>query len=245
MKRLVDIFFSFIGLVLLFPILLVLMFLVWIQDFHSPFFVARRVGLNGKPFKMVKLRTMIVNADKNGVMSTAGSDTRITRVGKIIRKFKFDELVQLYNVLIGEMSLVGPRPNTWKHGVELYTDEEKRLLSVRPGITDISSIVFSNEGEILKGKKDPDLSYNQLIRPWKSRLGLIYIDGCNVILDFKIILITLVAILSRKTAMSLVVNELKRLNVCEDVISIVLHDNDLVPAPPPGSNQIITRRHML
>ena len=137
MKRILDFILSLIGLVLFSPILLPTIFLVWIQDWHSPFYIAPRVGKNEKPFKMLKLRSMIVNADKSGVDSTASNDKRITGVGRFIRKYKLDELSQLWNVLIGDMSLVGPRPNV-KRETDLYTIEEKKLLTVRPGITDFS-----------------------------------------------------------------------------------------------------------
>ena len=175
-KRLVDILASFFGLLIASPILLLVMFLVWKEDRKSPFYIAPRSGRNGTTFKMVKLRSMVVNADKSGVDSTSGNDMRITPIGHKIRRYKLDELVQLWNVLIGDMSLVGPRPNV-KNETDLYTIVERDLLLVRPGITDFSSIVFSDEGEILEGKDNPDLAYNQLIRPWKSRLGLVYIKN--------------------------------------------------------------------
>ena len=175
-KRLVDILASLFGLLITSPILLPVMFLVWKEDKKSPFYIAPRSGRNGTIFKMVKLRSMVVDADKTGVDSTSGNDMRITPIGHKIRRYKLDELVQLWNVLIGDMSLVGPRPNV-KTETDLYTDVEKKLLLVRPGITDFSSIVFSDEGEILEGRDNPDLAYNQLIRPWKSRLGLLYIKN--------------------------------------------------------------------
>ena len=172
-KRLFDIFVSSVILILGSPVLIVAILIVWLQDFHSPFYVPPRVGKDFKPFKMIKLRSMMVNADKIGVDSTAGDDKRITKVGRLIRRFKLDELTQMLNVSWGDMSLVGPRPNV-KREVDIYTDEEKRLLSVRPGITDFASIVFSDEGDILEGTDDPDIAYNQLIRPWKSHLVILY-----------------------------------------------------------------------
>jgi lipopolysaccharide/colanic/teichoic acid biosynthesis glycosyltransferase len=172
MKRLLDITVAALGLVLLSPVLIVLCILIWLQDRHSPFYVATRVGLHEHTFRMVKLRSMVVRADKSGVDSTAGDDPRLTSVGRMIRRFKLDEIPQLWNVVKGEMSLVGPRPNVERE-TSMYTPDEKRLPSVRPGITDLSSIVFSDEGEILQGSTDPDLLYNQIIRPWKSRLGLL------------------------------------------------------------------------
>lgn len=184
-KRFIDILISFFGLTVASPILLVVSFIVWIQDFKMPFYIPYRVGVDNKLFKMVKLRSMIVNADSSGVDSTGSDDVRITSIGHFIRKFKLDELTQLFNVLRGDMSLVGPRPNVLTE-TNLYTDLEKKLLTVRPGITDISSIIFSDEGDILSDFDDPDLAYNQLIRPWKSRLGIIYIENRSIILDFQL-----------------------------------------------------------
>ena len=195
MKRLFDILASLLGLIVLSPVLLVFMYLVYRQDKHSPFYVASRVGKDGLMFKMLKLRSMSVNADKSGVDSTSVDDIRITPIGHKIRKYKLDEFTQLWNVLIGDMSLVGPRPNV-ASDTNLYTDIERGLLAVRPGITDFSSIVFSDEGEILEGKDNPDLAYNQLIRPWKSRLGLAYIENQSFLLDLQLIFYTIVAIIS-------------------------------------------------
>ena len=174
MKRLMDVLVSFFGLLFLSPVLAVVMFFIWKQDRHSPFYVAPRVGKDGRIFRVVKLRSMVAGADKTGVDSTSAYDPRITSIGRFIRRFKLDEFTQLWNVLKGEMSLAGPRPNV-KRETDLYTDVEKGLLSVKPGITDFSSIVFSDENDILKDSKDPDIDYNQLIRPWKSRLGLLYV----------------------------------------------------------------------
>ena len=209
MKRLMDIIVSLLGLIAASPILLPVMFLVWRQDRHSPFYVAARVGVGEKPFKMVKLRSMIINADKSGVDSTSSQDNRITPVGHFIRQWKLDEITQLWNVLRGDMSLVGPRPNV-KRETDLYTPEEKRLLTVKPGITDIASIVFADEGEILRDKEDPDIAYNQLIRPWKSRLGLFYIDHSSIFLDIQLVLLTVRAIISRQSALRAVQGLLAR-----------------------------------
>ena len=183
-KRSFDIFTSFFGLLFLSPILFLAIFLVWKEDKRSPFYVTKRLGKNNKLFKMIKLRSMSVDADKSGVVSSSDNDIRITSIGQKIRRYKLDEFIQLWNVLIGDMSLVGPRPNV-KDETDLYTNIEKKLLSVRPGITDFSSIVFSDEGNILKEKNNPDLAYNQLIRPWKSRLGLIYVKNRSFLLDIK------------------------------------------------------------
>jgi len=240
-KRLVDILASLFGLLITSPILLPVMFLVWKEDKKSPFYIAPRSGRNGTIFKMVKLRSMVVDADKTGVDSTSGNDMRITPIGHKIRRYKLDELVQLWNVLIGDMSLVGPRPNV-KTETDLYTDVEKKLLLVRPGITDFSSIVFSDEGEILEGRDDPDIAYNQLIRPWKSRLGLIYIKNQSFLLDLQLVLYTVVAIISKQKALIWVVEKLKKLNVDAETIKISKRKVSLYPFPPPGSGEIVSSR---
>ena len=241
MKRLVDICGSFFGLCLLSPVLIPVMFLVWWQDRHSPFYIAPRVGKNGRMFMMVKLRSMVVNADKSGVDSTSGNDARITKVGQFIRKFKLDEFTQLWNVLKGDMSLVGPRPNV-KRETDLYTDVEKKILAMKPGITDFSSIVFSDENDILKDSKDPDIDYNQLIRPWKSRLCLVYAEHQNIFLDVLLIGLTVVAIFSRSFALKGVTRLLEFIHAPEDVIQVAKRQDVLTPFPPPGSDQIVTSR---
>ena len=241
MKRLFDIIVSFCGLVMFSPILMIFMFLVWKGDKKTPFYMALRAGKDGTTFKMVKLRSMTVDADKSGVNSTGNDDMRITPIGHKIRSYKLDELTQLWNVLIGDMSLVGPRPNVVSE-IDLYTDIEKGLLVVRPGITDFSSIVFSDEGEILEGKDNPDLAYNQLIRPWKSRLGLAYIENQSFLLDLQLIFYTIVAIISKPTALIWVVKKLNNLNVDADVVRISKREVDLFPFPPPGSGEIVSSR---
>ena len=241
LKRLVDILASLFGLMVTSPILLPVMFLVWKEDKKSPFYIAPRSGINGSIFKMVKLRSMAVDADKTGVDSTSGNDMRITSIGHKIRRYKLDEIVQLWNVLKGDMSLVGPRPNV-KTETDLYTNVEKELLLIKPGITDFSSIVFSDEGEILEGKDNPDLAYNQLIRPWKSRLGLVYIKNQSFFLDFQLVIFTLVAIISKQKALSWVSKKLSKLNVDEKTVNISKRNLNLYPYPPPGSDQIVSSR---
>lgn len=241
MKRIFDFISSLIGLIIFSPLILFVMFLVWINDFGNPFYTAMRVGKNEKTFKMFKLRSMIVNADKSGVDSTSNNDMRITRIGKFIRKFKMDELSQLINVLLGDMSIVGPRPNVQRE-TDLYTKDEKKLLRVRPGITDISSIVFSDEGEILASSEDPDIDYNQLIRPGKGYLGLFYIENQSFLLDIKLIFITIITILNRNSALNLVLSVLNKYNASEFLIKIAQRKEKLVPSPPPGSKNIVKDR---
>ena len=207
-KRLTDILLSISLLIFISPILFIFSFLIWLDDKSNPIYVAKRIGKDGKEFNFYKLRSMIINADASGVDSTSVSDIRITSIGKLIRKFKIDELPQLWHVVIGNMSLVGPRPNVW-NDVKIYTEEEKKLLSVKPGITDFSSIIFSDEGEILSKFEDPDLKYNQLIRPWKSRLGLFYIKKRSFILDTLLISVTLIAIFKKEIANNCIVKILE------------------------------------
>jgi lipopolysaccharide/colanic/teichoic acid biosynthesis glycosyltransferase len=191
---------------------------------------------------MIKIRTMVVNADKSGVSTTSTEDNRITSVGRIIRKIKIDELIALVNVIKGDMSLVGPRPQIEKD-VNDYTEIENQLLDVRPGITDFSSIVFSDEAEVVSGSKDPDLCYNQLIRPWKSRLGILYVKNISLMLDFKLILLTLVVVYSRKTALFFLNKLLEKLTTDEQLIHVASRKINLFPYPPPGSHNIVTSRN--
>jgi lipopolysaccharide/colanic/teichoic acid biosynthesis glycosyltransferase len=237
MKRLFDVVVSALVLILVSPILLFFVLLVWMQDWRSPLYFAPRVARGGRTFKMVKLRSMVVNADRTGVTSTAAGDSRITPIGRMIRKLKLDELTQLWNVLCGDMSLVGPRPNTWETGVNLYTPVERELLTVRPGITDFSSIVFSDESEILAGSPDPELAYNQLIRPWKSRLSLFYIGHRSLLVDVRLIAFTALAIVSRPRALKGVSRLLEQLGAPAELVEISQRRKQLVPTLPPGASE--------
>lgn len=195
LKRLFDVVFSLIGLVLLSPVLLVIALAIRLGSPGPALYRGERVGQGGKLFKMLKFRTMVVNADKLGASSTPDDDPRITRVGRFLRAYKLDELPQLLNVLKGEMSFVGPRPQVcW--AVDQYTPEERLVLSVPPGITDYASLHFPNEGELLKGSRDPDKDYLEKIHPEKMRLSLEYVRTRSFWGDFAIILRTLRVILN-------------------------------------------------
>jgi lipopolysaccharide/colanic/teichoic acid biosynthesis glycosyltransferase len=198
-KRLLDILVAAAGLVVTAPLLAVLVLLAGMDG--PPIYRGIRVGRGNRDFRMFKLRTMSVTAEAAGGTSTSRTDPRITRFGRFLRRWKLDELPQLVNVLLGDMSMVGPRPNTRRGGVDRYTVEELGLLEVRPGITDLSSIVFSDEGDILEGAADPDLRYDRLIRPWKSRLGLLYIEHRTLAADMRIIALTVIAIVSKPLAL--------------------------------------------
>lgn len=238
MKRSLDIIFALSGLLVLSPLLVVVILLIWLQDFHSPFYMAPRMRRRGETFKMVKLRSMVTNADKMGGTSTAGTDKRITWIGRFIRKFKLDEFSQLWNVLKGDMSLVGPRPQA-PFDAGMYTDEENRLFEVRPGITDFSSIVFADEGDILAGAEDPDLLYNQIIRPWKSRLGIFYVDHQSVGVDFKLITLTVLGIFSRESVLKSTQKMLIKMGATEQLVEVAGRQKKLEPLPPPGATSIV------
>ena len=242
MKRLFDLGAAALGLLLLSPLLIPVAILIWLQDYSSPFYVANRTGRGERPFRMVKFRSMVVRADRTGVDSTAGDDPRITAIGRFIRRTKLDEVPQLWNVLKGEMSLVGPRPNVERETV-LYTPEEKRLLRVRPGITDLASIVFADEGEILRGSPDPDLRYNQVIRPWKSRLGLLYVDRMGPVgLDLRIILLTIVGAADRARALAATAALVRTLGGSPELAAVASRAAPLEAAPPPGATEVVRSR---
>jgi lipopolysaccharide/colanic/teichoic acid biosynthesis glycosyltransferase len=196
MKRIFDIFFSLIILICTLPFLLIIAILIFLTDFGPVLYKAPRVGKNGKLFKMFKFRTMVVNADKIGASSTTLSDSRITKIGKFLRKTKFDELPQMINVFIGNMSVVGPRPEV-KYFTDLFTEEEKAILSVKPGITDFASVWNADEGKILEGTQDPDKAYMKLIWPEKKRLQLKYVKERSFWTDIKIVFLTLLAIIKK------------------------------------------------
>jgi len=189
-KRLFDVVCSLVGLVVLFPLMLVIAILMKLSSPGPLFYTGTRIGRCGKPFRLLKFRTMVVNADKIGGPSTADDDPRVTTVGRALRRYKLDEIPQLINVLKAEMSFVGPRPEVAAE-VELYSPEQRELLKVVPGITDWASMRFHNEGEILKGSSDPHQTYQQKIRPEKIRLGLEYVRKRSFWVDLQILVGTL------------------------------------------------------
>ncbi len=239
MKRLFDILISIVIITLISPILLLVGVLIFLTDFQSPFYIAERVGKDFIIFKMIKLRSMRNDVSLKSIVSTSLNDPRITKIGRIIRKYKIDEFSQFLNVVSGHMSIVGPRPNV-KVEVDLYTRDEKQILLVKPGITDLASIVFFDLNEILKYSKDPNTDYNQLIRPWKSRLALFYVYNRSLNLDFKIILITILSFFNRRVAMNWVARILKNKNAQNNLIDICKVEKVLYPFPPPGSNSIVS-----
>ena len=195
-KRFLDISLSVLGLLVLLPLLVVLSILIKLEDGGPVFYRGLRVGQHAKPFRIYKFRSMVVNAEKIGGPSTADGDQRVTKVGKFLRKYKLDELPQLLNVLAGEMSLVGPRPEVQRY-VDLYTEGEKAILSVKPGITDWASIWNSDEGALLAGSPDPEKTYLEKIRPHKIKLQLDYVRQQSFWTDIGILAQTLVTLICR------------------------------------------------
>jgi len=193
LKRLIDFAVALVGLIILSPVLLGIA--VWVKATSAGpvLYGGRRIGKNGQAFRMLKFRTMVANADKIGGSSTAADDARLTAPGRVLRRYKLDELPQLLNVLRGDMSFVGPRPQV-EWAVNLYTPEERGLLTVRPGITDFASLRFRNEGEILRGSVDPDRDYLEKIAPHKIRLGLYYVRHYSLAVDLKILAATLLSL---------------------------------------------------
>ena len=193
LKRIFDITLSLFGLIILLPFMLIIAILIKIDSKGPVFFKQIRVTKNGKEFKIFKYRTMRVGSDKYSQI-TVGKDGRITKIGSFLRKYKLDEIPQLINVLIGDMSLVGPRPEVPKY-VALYTDEQKEILKVRAGITDYASIEFSDENDLLASEEEPEKEYIEKIMPKKIELNKKYLSEVSILTDIKIILLTIKKIL--------------------------------------------------
>ena len=193
LKRIFDITLSLFGLIILLPFMLIIAILIKIDSKGSIFLKQIRVTKGGREFKILKYRTMRVGSDKYSQI-TVGKDKRITEIGSFLRKYKLDEIPQLINVLVGDMSLVGPRPEVPKY-VNLYTEEQKEILKVRAGITDYASIEFSNENDLLASEENPEKAYIEKVMPKKIELNKKYLSEISVLTDIKIILLTIKKIL--------------------------------------------------
>lgn len=193
-KRTMDIVLSACALAVLWPLLLLIALVIWIDDPGPVFYRQVRVGRNGKTFRIFKFRSMVMDADKKGLAITVGRDSRITRVGAVLRKTKLDELAQLLNVFLGQMSFVGPRPEVPKY-VELYTPYQRQVLLVRPGITDYASIAYRNENDLLAGAPNPEAMYIEQIMPDKIELNMKYLREISPLADIRLILKTIVAVI--------------------------------------------------
>lgn len=206
-KRIIDVSVAMAVIVLTAPIAAGAALHIVLEDRGPVLYRGVRIGRAGQPFSMFKFRTMIINAERIGGPSTPADDPRLTRVGRHLRRWKLDELPQFINVLRGEMSLVGPRPQV-AQDVQRYTEPERRLLSVRPGITDWASIMFRNEGTILAGHANPDRAYDELIRPRKIELGLQYVARRSLRIDLEILCLTAFAVLRPARADTLLARKL-------------------------------------
>jgi lipopolysaccharide/colanic/teichoic acid biosynthesis glycosyltransferase len=223
------------------PVVAVCAAAIWVEDRQNPFYLAPRIGQNGHPFTMFKLRTMSVKGSRTEVDSTARDDPRLTAAGRFVRRFKLDELPQLINVVALSMRIVGPRPQVPRE-VAVYTKEERRLLTVPPGVTDLASIVFSDLQEILVGTSDPNLAYGQLVRPWKSRLGLLYVERRSPRLDLSIIWLTVVNAVARRRALDSVEKLVRTLGGSEELVRVCGRREPLQPASPPGARTVVVSR---
>jgi lipopolysaccharide/colanic/teichoic acid biosynthesis glycosyltransferase len=241
MNRWVEFLLALIILIVLSPVFIIITLLIFFTDFQSPFFISKRVGQYGNEFNMYKFRSMKNDAKLKHIVSTSDSDQRITWIGKVIRKFKLDEFSQIGNILLGDMRFVGPRPNV-KVETDLYTIEEQQILTIKPGITDISSIVFADLNTILSQSKDANLDYNQLVRPWKSRLAIIYVQNRNFYLDMKLLFLTGCNIFFRNYTLKLIQKIVSKYSNDELLIQISRREITLFSYPPPGSNCIVIDR---
>lgn len=234
-----DVTGASIGLVLAAPIILVGMLLVFLSDGRNPMYLPRRVGRHGRPFVLFKLRTMVVEADRSGVDTTVAGDSRLLPSAIFVRALKLDELPQLLNVLLGDMSFVGPRPNVQRE-VDRYSDEERRLLSVRPGITDIASIVFADLSTALPRGIDPNLGYNQFVRPWKNRLALHYLDNASLLLDLRLIALTVASAVARDWTLHHLSRLLARQGASATLCRVATRVDPLAQAAPPGLSRVVS-----
>jgi len=193
-KRIFDIFFSLLGLLILSPLFIIITIVIILDSSGKVFYKQIRVGKNNKDFLLIKFRTMHSNAEKSGLLTIGDSDKRVTKAGRSLRKYKLDELPQLFNVLAGKMSIVGPRPEVRKY-VDKYTQEQLQVLKIKPGLTDYASLKYINESAILAQAEEPEKEYINVIMPEKLRLNIKYINEMNIITDIRIIFRTLFRIL--------------------------------------------------
>ena len=188
-KRILDILITLIGIILFFPVIIMVSLIILISSGYPVFFLQERVGKDWKIFKIIKFRTMVKNAEKMGIGISSHEDSRITEIGKFLRKFKIDEIPQFFNVLLGDMSLVGPRPELLKYA-EYYMEDYSEILKIKPGITDYASLEFRNENELLKDSDNNEKIYLNKILPDKIQLYKKYLREANLLTDIKIIFST-------------------------------------------------------
>ncbi|MBI2258969.1 MAG: sugar transferase [Flavobacteriia bacterium] len=197
MKRIFDIILSLIVLILFFPIGLILSIFIILESKGGVFFIQKRVGKNEREFGMFKFRSMKINSEEKGQLTIGEKDKRITKIGFFIRKYKLDEFPQFINVLKGDMSIVGPRPEVKKY-TQYYNEEQKKVLSVKPGITDLASIQYYDENALLGKSNNPEQTYIEEIMPNKIKINLKYCENANILTDFKVLTLTFFRILGLK-----------------------------------------------
>ena len=240
-QRLLDLAGGTLGTLLSLPAIAVCAAVIFVADRHNPFYVSERIGRGGHPIRFVKIRTMVPNASATKVDTTTDGDPRLLPAGRILRRLKFDELPQFWLVLGGSMSLVGPRPNVARE-VNLYTPLERGLLSVRPGLTDYASIVFADLGALLAGASDANVAYNQMVRPWKSALGLHYVAHRSAATDVRLLVYTITNVFARRWTLERIAGELEAAGADPDLVRVARRTAPPPSAPPPGATEIVTRR---
>ena len=239
LKNIFDYLLAFLLIVILFIPTIIILIIVYKEDFKNPIYFSKRVKKNNKIFSLLKIRSMKILNQKNVVTSTSYNDPRISKIGSIIRRYKIDEIPQLINIINNEMSFVGPRPNVVEE-VKLYTNHEKKLLNVKPGITDYASIIFSDESEILKNSSNPNLDYNLLIRPWKSLIGIYYVENRSFFMDIEILFLTLFSLFDRVLVTRYISKKLLKYDF-ETYSKLFTPTRELKPLPPPGSNKLVSQ----
>ncbi|MBL7790446.1 MAG: sugar transferase [Chitinophagales bacterium] len=192
--RIFDVILSSLGIILLLPVFLIVSIIILLESPGGVFYIQERIGKGAIPFSLIKFRSMRTGSDTKGLLTVGMADNRITKVGLFIRKYKLDELPQLFNVFIGDMSLVGPRPEVKKY-VDLYSSEQRKVLSMRPGMTDLASIVYSNENELLEKQANPEQYYIDEIMPRKIELNMEFINSPSLLKYFSLIFKTIIKII--------------------------------------------------
>jgi len=239
-KRFIDAIAASFLLVVFTPLIGICAFIIWLQDGNSPIFCQTRCGKHRTKITIFKLRSMTLSVNDSGIGTTSENDGRITKFGSLIRKLKIDELPQLMNVIYGDLSLVGPRPQTVAEA-NLYTEVEEEIFNAKPGMTDLASVVFSDLNTIVASAADPNVAYHQLVRPWKSRLALLYVQKSSLKLDICILGLTAICIFSSRFAARLASQLLGVIHAETDLTNFTKRDQPLTPQPPPGSATIITK----
>jgi len=240
--RLLDILCGVVGLTISLPFIAIAAALIWLEDQHNPLYIAERIGAGGKPFKFIKLRSISRLAGVRPDEIITSRDNRVSALGHFIRASKLDELPQFWHVLRGDMSLVGPRASV-SAIVDAFTEEEMRVLSIKPGITDLASIMFLNLGKVLEHSSDPKGDYDRLVRPWKSRLALLYVDNQSLSLALRTVWLTALAFIRHDRALQGVARIAEQHRAHPKLASIVRRELDLAPFPPPGAEKSAPTAH--